>query len=70
MPTHLFITDLTPAQRGESRIALYHHGYHMLLRDLDAAIVIADIAAWIGDHQAALPSGADRRAGEGFAPKG
>ncbi|HEY5209222.1 MAG TPA: lysophospholipase [Stellaceae bacterium] len=70
MPTHLFITDLTPAQRGESRIALYHHGYHMLLRDLDADIVIADIAAWIGDHQAALPSGADRRAGEGFAPKG
>jgi alpha-beta hydrolase superfamily lysophospholipase len=69
-PTRLFITDLTGAQRDDSRIALYQHGYHMLLRDLDAGIVIGDIAAWVGDHQAALPSGADRRAREGFAAKG
>ncbi len=61
-PTRLFITGLPPDERTDSRIALYEHGYHMLLRDLDAAIVIGDVDAWIGDHRAALPSGADRRA--------
>ena len=30
----------------------------MLLRDLKAARVWADIAAWIGDHDVPLPSGA------------
>lgn len=61
-PTRLFITELSATERAESQIALYEHGYHMLLRDLDARIVIGDVAAWIGDHRAALPSGADRRA--------
>jgi alpha-beta hydrolase superfamily lysophospholipase len=70
MPTRLFITDLTKAQRADSRIALYKHGYHMLLRDLDAAIVIGDVASWIDDHRAALPSGADRRAKEGSDARG
>ena len=69
-PTHLFIARLTSAQRAESRIALYEHGYHMLLRDLDARIVIGDVAAWIGDHRAALPSGADRRAKAGGSTQG
>jgi len=64
-PTRLFITDLNEPERAESQIALYEHGYHMLLRDLDARIVITDVAAWIGDHRAGLPSGADRRAKEG-----
>ena len=32
----------------------------MLLRDLQAATVLADIAAWIGDPATVLPSGADR----------
>ena len=61
-PTRLFITDLNEPERAESQIALYEHGYHMLLRDLDARIVITDVAAWIGNHRAELPSGADRRA--------
>jgi alpha-beta hydrolase superfamily lysophospholipase len=69
-PTRLFITDLTKAQRADSRIALYEHGYHMLLRDLDADIVIGDVASWVEDRRAALPSGADRRAREGFDAKG
>jgi acylglycerol lipase len=69
-PTRLFIAGLARGERAESRIALYEHGYHMLLRDLDAAIVIGDIDAWIGDHRAALPSGADRRAREGVDAKG
>jgi hypothetical protein len=34
----------------------------MLLRDLDAATVRRDIAAWIADPTAPLPSGADVKA--------
>ena len=70
MPTRLFITRLPPPQRSDSRIALYEHGYHMLLRDRDAASVIDDVAAWLDDHRAELPSGADRRAREGSNAKG
>jgi len=43
--------------------AVYPKGYHMLLRDLQATTVLGDIVAWIGRHNAPLPSGADRRAG-------
>ena len=41
------------------RLALYEGGYHMLLRDLQGEVVWADIAAWIADTAAPLPSGAD-----------
>lgn len=52
-----------PAEPGGSlRVALYQDGYHMLLRDLQAETVWADIAAWITDPSAPLPSGADTRA--------
>jgi alpha-beta hydrolase superfamily lysophospholipase len=44
---------------GRPRIALYPKGYHMLLRDLDAAAVRSDIVAWIADPTAPLPSGGD-----------
>jgi acylglycerol lipase len=43
------------------RTAFYERGYHMLLRDLSAEKPLSDITAWIGDHRAPLPSGADRR---------
>ena len=46
------------------RVAYYAGGYHMLLRDIDAPIVRRDVEAWIADPAAALPSGADRHAGE------
>ena len=42
--------------------ALYPEGWHMLLRDLQAKVVWADIAAWIHDPAAPLPSGAQQRA--------
>ena len=49
-----------PAEPGRRpRIALYPKGYHMLLRDLDATAVRADIVAWIADPAAPLPSGGD-----------
>lgn len=41
-------------------VAYYEAGWHLLLRDLGAAAVVGDIAAWIGDPAAPLPSGADR----------
>lgn len=45
--------------RPDARIAVYPKGYHMLLRDLDAAKPQADVLAWIADKTARLPSGAD-----------
>ena len=39
------------------RIAIYSQGYHMLLRDLNGDIVANDVAAWIADRKAPLPSG-------------
>jgi acylglycerol lipase len=58
-PTELMIAHLPPASRGIRRIAWYANGYHMLMRDLDAAVVMGDIAGWIAARQAPLPSGAD-----------
>lgn len=52
-------TMLTELRRGAGRqwrLALYPKGYHMLLRDLQADTVIADILAWIDDRSAPLPS--------------
>ena len=39
-------------------VAVYEKGWHMLLRDLAAETVLRDIAAWIADRNAKLPSGA------------
>ena len=44
------------------RPAVYRTGWHLLLRDLKAQIVWDDIAAWIADPEAPLPSGAGRAA--------
>jgi acylglycerol lipase len=44
---------------GTQRLAYYANGWHLILRDLDARTVDADVAAWIQDHHVALPSGAD-----------
>lgn len=43
--------------RGKRRIAVYDTGWHMLLRDLKAERVWRDIAVWIADPGARLPSG-------------
>ncbi len=43
-------------------VGFYPKGYHMLLRDLAADVVLGDIDAWIRDPARALPSGADERA--------
>jgi alpha-beta hydrolase superfamily lysophospholipase len=45
--------------RQDSKLAFYKNGYHMLMRDKGGPKVAADVVAWMEDHQAALPSGAD-----------
>ena len=50
-------------RRGQWRYAEYPTGFHMLLRDLHADIVLKDIAAWAMDNDTALPSGADKATG-------
>jgi len=42
---------------GNVRVAFYPKGYHMLLRDLDGDTVAHDVAAWVADRTAPLPSG-------------
>ena len=44
------------------RAAIYRGGWHMLLRDLGADAVLADVLAWTANPKAPLPSGADREA--------
>jgi alpha-beta hydrolase superfamily lysophospholipase len=61
-PTFQAWRDLPQWENGRQRPALYEDGWHMLLRDLSAEVVLADIAEWIADPAAPLPSGADRRA--------
>lgn len=39
------------------RAVIYPNGYHMLTRDLARETVLQDIATWISDTSAALPSG-------------
>jgi acylglycerol lipase len=43
-----------------TRKAYYEHGYHMLLRDLQGEKPLADIAAWITDHNNRLPYGTEK----------
>ena len=55
-----FVAQLPPDAGHRRRLAYYPDGYHMLLRDLGGAGVAADVASWIADRRAPLPSQADR----------
>lgn len=67
-PIQVMLSRLPRDIKGR-RIAFYANGYHMLLRDLQAETVYRDIATWIDDHRAPLPSGADAAAGALMANK-
>jgi acylglycerol lipase len=55
-----FTADL-PSSPGRLRtLAYYPGGYHLLLRDLDRRIVTVDVAHWVFDHYARLPSRTDQ----------
>jgi acylglycerol lipase len=49
--------------KAPRRFVVYREGYHMLLRDLQAETVWRDVAAWIADRSAPLPSGEERGPG-------
>jgi alpha-beta hydrolase superfamily lysophospholipase len=66
-PVRRFLAGLPAGTASSRRVAVYADGWHMLLRDLQAETVWNDIAAWIADRGAALPSGADARAAGGDA---
>ena len=61
-PVRRMIESLPADSRARRRFAYYDAGYHMLLRDLQGETVWRDIAAWIEDAEAPLPSGADTNA--------
>lgn len=48
-------------RRPDSKLAFYKRGYHLLLRDREGPKVSADIVAWMENHEAPLPSGADAK---------
>jgi len=58
------VDDVIERMCPDRRVAIYADGYHLLLRDLEAEIVWNDIAAFIEDTAAALPSSAEGRGRE------
>jgi acylglycerol lipase len=54
-----FTARLPSDPDGLHTLAYYPQGYHLLLRDLDGAVVSEDVASWIIDRRRALPSRAD-----------
>jgi alpha-beta hydrolase superfamily lysophospholipase len=46
-----------PPQDPGLQLVLYAQGWHMLTRDLEGPRVMADIAAWLRNTDASLPSG-------------
>jgi len=53
-PTCAMLTRLP--ETVTTRFVLYPEGYHMLLRDLQAAVVLQDVVSWIYNQSATLPS--------------
>src|SRR6266851_2163682 len=58
-PIAEFVAHLPPDPGHVKRLAYYAQGYHLLLRDLAGAAVAGDVASWILDRGAPLPSHAD-----------
>ncbi len=61
-PTCRFLRRLQQAP-GPTLIKLYPQGYHMLMRDLNAGVVLEDVASWLLSPNTVLP---DRQSIEGF----
>jgi acylglycerol lipase len=57
-----FVRNLPRDPRAPASFAYYRRGYHMLLRDLEAPVVCADVAQWILMPGVPLFSAADRDA--------
>jgi alpha-beta hydrolase superfamily lysophospholipase len=65
-PIRRFVDSLPSEPMRRPKFAWYQNGYHMLLRDLEGPVVIADVASWVLAPAAPLPSGADHAATEAF----
>jgi alpha-beta hydrolase superfamily lysophospholipase len=61
-PTYQFLQDFLQTHADGKTVAFYENGYHMLLRDCQAAVVWDDIIAWMDNKYPPLPSAADVRA--------
>jgi alpha-beta hydrolase superfamily lysophospholipase len=44
-------------EQSTTRFVLYPDGYHMLMRDLQAEVVLRDVVAWVNNQNVSLPSG-------------
>jgi acylglycerol lipase len=58
-PVRAFVAALPADNLRGDRFGYYRNGYHMLLRDLEGPRVAADVASWVLNRAAALPSRAD-----------
>jgi alpha-beta hydrolase superfamily lysophospholipase len=63
-PVRRLVEHMPPAGPELRRVALYRTGFHLLTRDRQGPVVVADIGNWVltreSDPAAPLPSGADR----------
>ena len=55
-PVHSFINRLPNKSDGMQQAVFYENGYHMLLRDLQAEVVLTDIVTWINSPAGSLLS--------------
>lgn len=53
------IVDVTDTLNTTYKLVYYPRGFHMLLRDLKAKVVLRDVAAWVNSPTGFLPSGYD-----------
>lgn len=60
-PTAQMLQNLPANAKTRQTVAIYENGYHMLLRDLNAAVPQEDILNWMKQPDQPLPSGADKR---------
>ena len=51
------LTKLPNGKQKRWRLAFYPNGYHLLFRDLEGALVVKDIIAWLNSKKTELPSG-------------
>nr|WP_282189076.1 alpha/beta fold hydrolase [Azospirillum sp. SYSU D00513] len=56
------VATLVEELPGNTKVALYPEGRHLLMRSLNGDIVVSDIAAWALRNERLLPSRADARA--------
>ena len=58
-PTRQALAEMSKHDRAGFRPAFYDKGYHMILRDKESPMVLGDVAAFLENPTAPLPSGAD-----------